>query len=128
MGLFKDIFGKSDETVGAKVHWNYLESLEDLEAAEAVSTEKTVILFKHSTRCSISRFVLKQFENTFDLPAEDMELYFLDLIQYRSVSNEIATRYGVMHQSPQMIVLKDRNSVYDASHEGIETRSLKQFI
>lgn len=128
MGIFKDIFGKSEEIVGSKIHWNYLESLEDLEAAEAVSAEKTVVLFKHSTRCSISRFVLKQFENTFDQPAENIELYFLDLIEYRSVSNEIATRYGVMHQSPQMIVLKDKNSVYDASHEGIDSRSLKQFV
>lgn len=128
MGLFKNVFGKSDENVSSKFHWNYLESLEDLIAADTVSTEKAVVIFKHSTRCSISRFVLKQFENTFDLPFEDIEVYFLDLIEYRSVSNEIATRYGVVHQSPQMIVLKNRKSVFDASHEGIDATSLKQFV
>jgi bacillithiol system protein YtxJ len=80
MGLFKGMFGKSEQQSNSKLQWNYLVSIEDLNAAEQVSHEKTVLLFKHSTRCSISRFVVKQFENTFDISEDTMEIYFLDLI------------------------------------------------
>jgi bacillithiol system protein YtxJ len=128
MGLFKGMFGKSEQQSNSKLQWNYLVSMEDLNAAEQVSHEKTVLLFKHSTRCSISRFVVKQFENTFDISEDTMEIYFLDLIEYRSISNEIASRFGVIHQSPQMIVLKNGKAVYDASHESIDAKSLEQFV
>jgi bacillithiol system protein YtxJ len=122
------MFGKSEQQSNSKLQWNYLVSMEDLNAAEQVSHEKTVLLFKHSTRCSISRFVVKQFENTFDISEDTMEIYFLDLIEYRSISNEIASRFGVIHQSPQMIVLKNGKAVYDASHESIDAKSLEQFV
>lgn len=128
MGIFGGIFGKSEDKPASKLDWNYLESLEDLDAAEQLSYEKTVVLFKHSTRCSISRFVLKQFENTYDIPTEQMVIYFLDLIEYRPISNEIAARFGVTHQSPQMIVLKEGKTVYDSSHESIDAKSLEQFV
>lgn len=128
MGIFKNIFGKEEESKPVKIQWNPIETMQDLDAAEAISKERTVVLFKHSTRCSISRFVLKQFENTFDFPNQDVELYFLDLIEFRSISNEIASRYNVVHQSPQLIVLKNGKSVFDASHESIDAVSIKQYI
>jgi len=128
MGIFGGMFGKSEERPTSKLQWNYLESMESLDSAEQLSHEKTVVLFKHSTRCSVSRFVLKQFENTFDIAEDKVELYFLDLIEYRPISNEIAERFGVTHQSPQMIVLKDGKAVYDASHESIDARSLEKLV
>lgn len=128
MGLFKGIFGKSEAQESSKIAWNYLETMEDLDTAEAHSNDKMVVLFKHSTRCSISRFVLKQFENTFDIQEDKVELYFLDLIEYRPISNEIATRFGVTHQSPQLIVIKDGKAIYNASHEGIDANALAQFV
>ena len=128
MGIFGGIFGKSEEKASSKLDWNYLESMEDLDNAEQISQEKTVILFKHSTRCSISRFVLKQFENTYNIPADKMAIYFLDLIEYRPISNEIANRFGVTHQSPQLIVLKDGKAVFDSSHESIDAAVLERFV
>jgi len=128
MGLFKGMFGKSEEQASSKLEWNYLESMEDLDAAEALSNEKTVVFFKHSTRCSISRFVLKQFENSYSIPEEQMQIYFLDLIDYREISNEIATRFGVPHQSPQVIVVKEGKATYDASHESIDATVLERFM
>lgn len=128
MSIFGGLFGKNEDKPTSKVDWNYLESMENLDAAEQLSHEKTVVLFKHSTRCSISRFVLKQFENTYDIPADKMAIYFLDLIEYRPISNEIAERFEVMHQSPQMIVLKDGKSIYDSSHESIDANALQQFV
>ncbi|CAM4097148.1 bacillithiol system redox-active protein YtxJ [Flavobacterium antarcticum] len=127
MGIFGGMFAKSEGKESSKLAWNYLESMEDLDHAEQQSNEKVVVLFKHSTRCSISRFVLKSFENTYAIPADKMEIYFLDLIEYRPISNEIAARFDVTHQSPQMIVLKDGKSIYDASHESIDASSLEQF-
>jgi len=73
-----------------------------------------VILFKHSTRCSISRMALKQFENEFDIENE-VEAYFLDLLEHRDISNEIASRYDVYHQSPQLLLIKEENLIYDVS-------------
>lgn len=128
MGIFGGMFGKSEDKPTSKLDWNYLESMEDLDAAEQISNDKTVVLFKHSTRCSISRFVLKQFENAFDIPADKMQIYFLDLIEYRPISNAIAERFEVTHQSPQMIVLKEGKSVYNSSHESIDAEALKQFV
>ncbi len=127
MGIFGGMFGKSENKVSSKLNWNYLESMEDLDNAEQQSHEKTIVLFKHSTRCSISRFVLKSFENTYNIPEDKMAIYFLDLIEYRPISNEIAERFEVMHQSPQLIVLKEGKAIFTTSHESIDAADLVQF-
>ena len=91
------------------------------------SAEKPVLLFKHSTRCAISRMVLKQFERDYNL--EDTVIpYFLDLLQHRDISNEIANRFEVQHQSPQVILIKEGKAVYNTSHESIDVIILKDFI
>lgn len=128
MGLLNGMFGKNNEQVGSKLNWNTLESIDDLDVAEQRSFLKTIVLFKHSTRCSVSRFVLKQFESIYSIPEEQMDIYFLDLIAFRAVSNEIASRYNVTHQSPQLIVLKEGKAIYDVSHESIDANVLKQYI
>ena len=83
-----------------------LTDLAQLDEMVAESTEKPVVVFKHSTRCGVSRMVLKQFENEFDLH-DEITPYFLDLLAHRTISNEIAKRFDVFHQSPQLIVIKD---------------------
>jgi bacillithiol system protein YtxJ len=70
---------------------------------------------------------LKQFEKEFDL-SDKMETYFLDLLEYRPISNEIAHRLGVVHQSPQLIVVKNGNAIYNASHSDINAEDLKIFF
>lgn len=128
MSLFNGFFDKKNEAPKSRFAWKNLRSIEDLNKAQQESHIKTVVLFKHSTRCSISRFVLKNFENTVTIPEEDMDFYFLDLIEYRSVSNEIAERFNVIHQSPQLIILKKGEAVYDASHESIDAEILNQYL
>ena len=91
------------------------------------STENAVLLFKHSTRCSISRMALRQFENEFDLQLK-VTPYFLDLLEHRDISNEIAIRFDVVHQSPQLILIKDGKAIYYASHSDIEVEVLKQYL
>lgn len=109
------------------MNWNNLENLEQLDAIEEISFEIPVAIFKHSTRCHISRAALRMFENELNLKHE-IAPYFLDLLQYRTISNEIASRFGVVHQSPQIIVIKDGKAIYNASHERIDASQLEQFV
>lgn len=128
MSLFKNIFGSQDEeNKVSKVDWRMLTNVDDLNQVVNESAGKPVLIFKHSTRCSISRMVLKQFENEFDLQ-DKITPYFLDLLNHRDVSNEIATKFDVYHQSPQLIVIQDGKSVYDASHDSIDAQSLQKFV
>ena len=109
------------------MHWNELTELEQVEALINQSEEQPVLIFKHSTRCSISRFALKQFENEFDLQ-DKIAPYYLDLLNHRDISNEIALHFKVQHQSPQILLLKNRAVVYHTSHENIDATELKKYL
>ncbi len=127
MSLFNNIFGGSGEAKEeSKMAWRALTDLGQLNEIINESTEKPVAIFKHSTRCSISRMALRQFEQEFDLE-EKVVPYYLDLLEHRDISNEIANRFGVYHQSPQLIVIKDGKSIYDASHGDINADDLKRY-
>ena len=128
MSFFNTVFGTSDEkNPHSKVVWRLLTDLGHVNEIIDLSTEKPVVIFKHSTRCSISRMALKQFENEFDLN-EKVVSFLLDLIEYRNISNEIASRFGVQHQSPQIILISDGKAVYNASHESIEAAKLVKHL
>lgn len=126
MTLFKSIFGDSENnnSNASKINWIELTDLGQLNEIMELSHQQPVAIFKHSTRCSISRMALKQFENEFDLEGT-VTPYFLDLINHRDISNEIATRFDVYHQSPQLLLIKDGKSIYDASHSDIDAVELK---
>ena len=127
MSFFDKIFGeKATESPISKVNWIPLESISELDDITLLSNTKTVLIFKHSTRCSISRMVLRQFEREFDFE-ESITPYLLDLLVHRNISNEIATRFAIEHQSPQIIVIKDGKVMYNASHESIVAERLKPF-
>lgn len=129
MSLFNSVFGNSKTPDNSKnnINWIPLTDLVQLNEIIELSNEKPVAIFKHSTRCSVSRMALKQFENEFN-SADSVETYFLDLIAYRDVSNEIATRFQVVHQSPQLVLIKEGKSVYNASHSDIDAQELKSKI
>ncbi len=126
MGVFNSIFGKSENQSSStsKINWIPLQDLGQLNEIITNSNQKQVIIFKHSTRCIVSRTALKQFEKEFDLD-DKVGAYFLDLLEHRDISNEIATRFGVYHQSPQLLLIKDGKSVYDVSHDAIDAVVLK---
>jgi len=126
MSFFKNIFSGSENQndSSSKMDWNNLTELGQLNEIMTLSNEKPVAIFKHSTRCSVSRMALKQFENEFD-SSDKVTPYFLDLIAYREVSNEIANRFGVQHQSPQLLLIKDGKAIYNASHSDIDATVLK---
>ncbi|SHM21896.1 bacillithiol system redox-active protein YtxJ [Flavobacterium xinjiangense] len=125
MSFFKNMFNSSEEkdSTENKINWNELTDLGQLNEIIAISNEKPVAIFKHSTRCSVSRMALKQFENEFN-SSDKVTPYFLDLIEYRAISNEIANRFGVTHQSPQLILIKEGKAVYNVSHSDIDAEEL----
>ncbi|MDG1333847.1 MAG: bacillithiol system redox-active protein YtxJ [Crocinitomicaceae bacterium] len=103
--------------------WERLTSVDQLKEVIASSSEKPVLLFKHSTRCSISSMALNSFQHGWEGTPEEIDIYYLDLLNYRDVSNAMALETGVIHQSPQVIVLKNNEVVYTATHSSISARS-----
>lgn len=128
MSFLDKIFGSNnEESTPSKMNWLSLANSDQLEDIAQLSNEKQVLIFKHSTRCSISRMALKQFENEFDL-SDKIVPYFLDLLEFRSISNEIAERFGVVHQSPQLIVIQNGKAIYNVSHSDIDAADLQQLV
>ncbi len=107
--------------------WKQLTSEEEMDHAIAQSHEKPVVFFKHSTRCSISSMALNGFESGWD-HHENAALYFLDLLQYPSVSGQMAEKLNVRHESPQVIVLKNGKVVHHSSHNGIQAGTVKKAV
>jgi bacillithiol system protein YtxJ len=103
--------------------WKQMESIQELEVADQTSYNKPVVLFKHSTSCSISSMAKSRLEG--DTDVNSPEIYYLDLLAYRDVSNTIADKYGVRHESPQVIVLSNGQATYHASHGRINMNDLK---
>lgn len=131
MGLFNGLFGKKDgESMEEKktIPWISLTSLDQLNEIETKSQTKTQVIFKHSTTCGISRMVMNMFNKSYDISKEEMDLYYLDLHAYREVSNETGYRFQVLHQSPQLLVIKNSEVVAHMSHGAITDLDLKKFV
>lgn len=133
MGIFNNLFGGKDDekTVEEKksfLNWLPLTSLNQLEEIKEQSNSEAVLIFKHSTRCGTSSMVIKQFEKLFKEEHQQLKVYYLDLLSYRNISDEIGYTFQVMHQSPQLIVVKNGVSVFHASHYDITQTNLSRFI
>ena len=129
MSIFKNIFGTSESETPKinNINWMQLTDLSQLNEIQEISYQKPVIIFKHSTTCSISRMALRNFEREYELQNK-VDAYFLDLLNFRAISNEIASKFNVVHQSPQLLLIKNGKSVYDVSHDGIDAEKLKKLI
>ena len=97
--------------------WDDLNHISQLEEVDDTSKKPPVLLFKHSTYCSISAITLSRFERVYGFEAA-FEPSCLDVIAHRDVSNEIAQKYGVRHESPQVLLIKNGKSIFDSSHIG----------
>jgi bacillithiol system protein YtxJ len=106
------------------ISWIQLTQINQVDAALANSFLKTAVFFKHSTRCIVSKHALRQFESEWNFNTTQIEFYFLDLLNFREISNYIAESTEVHHQSPQIIVVKDNSIIYNASHENISAIDL----
>ena len=108
MGIFDSLF--KSETKDSNWPGEQLEVLDQLDAIVNTSLTTPQLIFKHSTRCSISRFVLADFMSHFTYSSEEFGAHYLDLLNHRDISNVIAERFDIQHQSPQLIVIKRRKS------------------
>lgn len=131
MGLFstfkKNNSGNQNKE-NKKFPWIYLTAVNQLLEIQEKSQITPVVIFKHSTRCVISRMVLREFERSYPKEGSSSSLYFLDLLAYRDISNKIAATFQVFHQSPQLIVIKNGEAVYHASHNEIKANAIKDII
>lgn len=129
MGLFKSIFGSNEQQKEAKVlPWISLNELNQLDTIIKASKVKPQLIFKHSTRCGISKMVLNQFAKAYSLNEKNADLFYLDLLNYREISNEVGSKFQVMHQSPQIIIIKNGVVVAHASHGDINDLEVSSFI
>jgi bacillithiol system protein YtxJ len=96
------------------INWTLLETAEQID--EIKKQPGYSIIFKHSTRCSISLMAKKRVEMDGDDIPSDISMYFLDLIKYRDISSKIATDFQVYHESPQLLLIKDGECILDQSH------------
>jgi bacillithiol system protein YtxJ len=109
--------------------WNPLRTIEQIDKIREQSKNNPVLIFKHSTRCNISRASLDRLERHWK--EEEMTHvipYFLDLISFRNISNQIAEAFGVEHESPQVLVIKDEQATYDRSHFEIDYHQIREVI
>jgi bacillithiol system protein YtxJ len=99
------------------MNWNPLDKLAQLASIKDESYNQPQVIFKHSTRCAISSMAKSRLEKK-QFPKE-VSFFFLDLIKYRDISNTIENDFNVDHESPQVLIIKNGECVYDESHNGI---------
>lgn len=99
------------------MNWIELKTEIQLDEIKQRSNQKPQVIFKHSTRCSISGVAKNRLERA-EMPG-NTDFYFLDLIRHRDISNKIAEIFDVYHESPQILLIKNGECVYDESHSGI---------
>ena len=122
-------FKKHEKTEPQQLPWKSLEAMDSLDSLTMASEEKPQLIFKHSTRCIISKMALRSFENEWEeYGGIDADIHFLDLIAFRDVSNEIASRFSVVHESPQVILLSGGKAIYDDSHQSISLGEVRKRI
>jgi len=129
MGILNSIFGSKEvkEEKESFIKWIPLISLEQLKNIKIQSKKEPIAIFKHSTRCGISSMVIKRFVNSFDESLRDFKVYYLDLLSYRELSSEIGYEFQILHQSPQLLVIKKGEVVAHASHYDIAQIDLRKF-
>ena len=104
--------------------WNELTEENQLPQIKEKSLHRTQVIFKHSTRCGISSVAKSRLEKW--QPSEDFDFYYLDLIRYKPLSNKIAEEFHVYHESPQVLVVRNGECVYDESHLGISLQDIME--
>lgn len=120
MGFFDNLFGSASAAKDDKaLPWIPLQHIHQLDTIKEASKTHLQIIFKHSTRCGISRMVINQFATHYTLTENQADLYYLDLLNFRDLSNEVGYVFQVIHQSPQVLVIKNGVVVAHASHSDI---------
>ena len=124
MGWFSS--SKDDSKKRGNVNWVLLTELSQLDEIKEESKDKPVMILKHSTRCSVSLMAKNGLDKSWDIENDKIKTYYLDLLKFRPISNQIAETFNIHHQSPQILLIKDGTCSYTATHSEIDTRSIKK--
>ncbi|MEI8053481.1 MAG: bacillithiol system redox-active protein YtxJ [Bacteroidota bacterium] len=100
------------------MNWLPLTSIEQLEEISILSNQAPQLIFKHSTRCSISIIAKNRLERS--AAPENITFYYLDLLTYRNVSDYIADKFNIHHQSPQILLIKNGECIFEETHNAID--------
>ncbi len=107
-------------------NWNNLNEISQVDEIKTASGYS--IIFKHSTRCSISLMAKKSFEADWEIIPNTVNFYFLDLIKHRDISAHIAELFQVHHESPQLLLIKDGDCILDSSHSDISADEVAESL
>ena len=118
----------SKEVEETYLSWTPLISVEEINTIKEISKNQSILIFKHSTRCGISRMIIKQFESLFNEENKQLKVYYLDLLNFREVSSKLSEVFQVIHQSPQLLVIKNGISIYNESHYEITKVNLSKYV
>ena len=99
------------------MNWIELNKPSQLDSIKEKSKDKPQVIFKHSSRCAISGVAKSRLERSERFPNADF--YFLDLIKFRFLSDKIADDFVVYHESPQVLIIRNGECIYDESHSAI---------
>lgn len=105
------------------IEWRHLKEMSQLDEIIEASKSRPQLIFKHSTRCGVSSTVLRQFDGQWSHNAK-ITPWQLDLIVFRNISNDIADRFGIQHQSPQIIVVVNGQALMHVSHSPLSSQDL----
>lgn len=96
--------------------WLALTQKEQIEEIAALSHQKPCIIYKHSTRCAVSSIAKRRLESDWTFVEAEIAIFYLDVIQYRDVSKQVAEHFSVYHESPQLLLIQEGECTYEASH------------
>jgi bacillithiol system protein YtxJ len=108
------------------MNWIELNREDQIKEIIEKSEQRPQVIFKHSTRCSISAMAKGRLERS--IVPENADFYFLDLISHRNLSNEISSKFNVYHESPQILVIRNGECVYDESHGAISMDEIEEQV
>lgn len=129
MGLFNSIFSNSNnQSLQEAINWINLTNLDEITDIKTLSISESIFIFKHSTRCGISRIVKKQFEKLLLQNKNNIKVYYLDLLKYRNVSDAVSDVFQVKHESPQLLIIRNEEAVKHVSHYDITTISINKYL
>lgn len=113
------------------MHWQPLKTISDYDKLMSSSFEEDffcVAIFKHSTRCAISKMAQLRLVSSWDFPENKLPIYYLDLLAFRELSDKIATDFSVEHQSPQLLLIKNGKCIFHTSHTGVSANAVKKAL
>ena len=103
-----------------------LRGLDDLDRILAASGDRPLLLFKHSYTCGTSAEALDELVAHLNERPADASYAMVTVQSHRDVSNAVARRLGVRHETPQALLVRDGRAVWSASHFRVTAAALNE--